>query len=566
MTPNSIAPGFFQSLASATLLRCAALALLLLGVSAAWADPPTRAGRIADVSGNAWIFDPEAKTWNRLLRNQTLGEGDQLRTDARARVTIRVGTSTVWVDEESDIDVLQLDDGGLALRLLAGDLAMRLRTAQAAEETKVQTREGTVSPEMEGLFRIDQLDRGTRVAALQGRAQFDSDPAGPAQRGWLREGEQSEFWVAESPRIQQQRLSRDAFSTWFLAQDRAESNLFEGTEAYVSPEMTGAEDLNQHGDWETATEYGNVWYPSRVPAGWEPYRDGSWVWTRQWGWSWVDNAPWGFAPFHYGRWVQLRGRWGWAPGRFEPRPAYAPALVAWSGGANVSVAVTVGGVRRPPRTGWAPLPPRQVYAPIHVHTPQYVERFRWDRDTPRGGHNDGRGPGRNEERYNRPVPQRGDAGPPVPHRPIAAYPQAPVGNPQTEERHWNGGNRPGDRRYPHPVNALPANPREPANRDSDRGRGERGGERYGAPMPTMQQPPVPQPPVAAPPAQPPVRYQVPMFNRQDRQPTPATAQPAAPAAPAAVQAAPPPRPNKPTDDEVPAGMRNKRERSEKEMR
>ena len=22
-----------------------------------------------------------------------------------------------------------------------------------------------------------------------------------------------------------------------------------------------------------------------------------------WGWTWVDDAPWGFAPFHYGRWV-----------------------------------------------------------------------------------------------------------------------------------------------------------------------------------------------------------------------------------------------------------------------
>ena len=29
----------------------------------------------------------------------------------------------------------------------------------------------------------------------------------------------------------------------------------------------------------------------------------SWVWLRPWGWTWVDDAPWGFAPFHYGRWL-----------------------------------------------------------------------------------------------------------------------------------------------------------------------------------------------------------------------------------------------------------------------
>ena len=557
MTSHLIASGTFTFQAGAWLLRCAALVFLLLGVSVAWADPPARAGRIADVAGNAWIFDVEAKSWNRLLRNQTVGQGDQLRTDARARVTLRVGTSTVWVDEESDIEVLQLDDGALALRLLAGDVALRLRTARAAEETRVHTREGTISPEMEGLFRVDQLDRGTRVAAVQGRAQFDSDPGGPVQRGWLREGEQSEFWLAESPRVQQQRLSRDAFSTWFLAQDRAEGSLFEVDEAYVSPEMTGAEDLNQHGNWETATEYGNVWYPSRMPAGWEPYRDGSWVWTRHWGWSWVDNAPWGFAPFHYGRWVQLRGRWCWAPGRFEPRPTYAPALVAWTGGANVSVGITVGGVRRPPRTGWAPLPPRQVYAPIHAHTPQYVERFQWDRETSRG---------RNEGRTTRPVTPRGDDGPPAPQRPVAAFPSFPNGNFQTDDRDRNSSNRQGDRRFPHPVNAPLTNPRESVNREPDRARGDRTSERFNAPV-AAQQNIVPQPPVTVPQAPAPARYQVPIFNRPERQSAPTMALPTpTPTAPAPVQAAPQVRAAKPVDDELPSGNRNKRERPDKEMR
>ena len=54
---------------------------------------------------------------------------------------------------------------------------------------------------------------------------------------------------------------------------------------------------------------------SVVAAGWAPYRYGRWAWVRPWGWTWVDDAPWGFAPFHYGRWVCGRGeRWCWAPG------------------------------------------------------------------------------------------------------------------------------------------------------------------------------------------------------------------------------------------------------------
>jgi hypothetical protein len=83
---------------------------------------------------------------------------------------------------------------------------------------------------------------------------------------------------------------------------------------YVSSEMTGYEDLDSYGTWQPAAEYGNVWFPRQIATDWVPYRDGRWVWVEPWGWTWVDNAPWGFAPFHYGRWVQVNNRWGWWPG------------------------------------------------------------------------------------------------------------------------------------------------------------------------------------------------------------------------------------------------------------
>ena len=227
----SNASRILQSWRTAFAFSVACGALWVASAGAAWADPPARAGRIADVTGTAWLFDPEAKAWVRVLRNQTIGQGDQMRTDARSRVTVRVGSSTVWLDEQSDMEVLQMDDAGTMLRVAAGDVALRLRTAQTAQETRIQTREGVISPEMEGLFRVDQLDRGSRLAVLQGRAQFDSDPGAPVQRAWLREGEQAEFWWAESPRIERQAVSRDKFSAWFLAQDQAEGALALGDDA-----------------------------------------------------------------------------------------------------------------------------------------------------------------------------------------------------------------------------------------------------------------------------------------------------------------------------------------------
>ena len=95
-----------------------------------------------------------------------------------------------------------------------------------------------------------------------------------------------------------------------------------------------------------------MWVPSGVAAGWAPYTYGHWVWISPWGWTWVDDEPWGFAPFHYGRWVYGGGFWGWAPGPYYARPFYAPALVAWFGGPRFGVGFGFGfggGI------GWCPL-------------------------------------------------------------------------------------------------------------------------------------------------------------------------------------------------------------------
>jgi hypothetical protein len=105
--------------------------------------------------------------------------------------------------------------------------------------------------------------------------------------------------------------------------------------------------LDPYGSWVNDSTYGNVWIPSAavVGADFVPYYSGGhWVLT-EFGWTWVSNWDWGWAPFHYGRWAMLGGRgWGWIPGTM-----WGPAWVSWrSGGGYV---------------GWAPLPPRGAAIP-----------------------------------------------------------------------------------------------------------------------------------------------------------------------------------------------------------
>jgi hypothetical protein len=183
-------------------------------------------------------------------------------------------------------------------------------------------------------------------------------------------GQRAEFWI-DSGGVAQYTLSapvNDEFSAWNSDRDRR--MVVGATARYVSPEMTGAEELDRYGRWEQSPEYGALWVPTAVAVDWAPYRAGHWAWVRPWGWTWVDDAPWGFAPFHYGRWVYVRNNWCWTPGERVARPVYAPALVAWMGGPRANVSITIGGG---PAVGWFPLAPREVYVPSYRASPRYVQ-------------------------------------------------------------------------------------------------------------------------------------------------------------------------------------------------
>jgi len=99
--------------------------------------------------------------------------------------------------------------------------------------------------------------------------------------------------------------------------------------------------LSPYGEWVDVAPFGAVWrpYDSVVGVDFVPYTTGgSWVYTDA-GWAFDSTWSWGWAPFHYGRWVFLNGPgWVWVPGT-----QWAPAWVTWRFGGGV--------------VGWCPMPP-----------------------------------------------------------------------------------------------------------------------------------------------------------------------------------------------------------------
>lgn len=349
-------------------LLLAALALLAAAGARAQEDPPGRVGRLSETQGSVWLYDTAENEWVAALRNRPIVAGDRLATDAGARAEVQIGSNTLRLDGGSQLTMRALDDERIVAGLERGTLALRARSSEVARELSVETPAGRALPQRAGHYRVDVDERSTVVGAWSGTVRFDApDSALDVQAGqraeFWREGSQTHYTWAQA--------ERDTFTDWVLAQDRADESRLAALGRDISPELTGVDELGRYGQWDSHPEYGNVWYPN-VSTGWAPYRAGQWLWIAPWGWTWVDDAPWGFAPFHYGRWVQFGGRWAWAPGRYVSRPVYAPALVGWIGGGNVSVGVGIGG---PPYVGWVPLAPREPYVPSWRYAPRHRDGF-----------------------------------------------------------------------------------------------------------------------------------------------------------------------------------------------
>lgn len=336
--------------------------------SSVGADPPGRVGRISLLSGTVYLYNDSYGENQSAKLNWPITTGDTLSTAPGSRAEVRIGSTAVRLDGDSELEFAVLDDQRLRLRLVGGAIAVRVRDPEQARQFVLTTPQGSVALHDVGAYRFEAGRRPdtTVVTAFDGAAAFTGDGLALS----VRSGQRAEIFgdrnlsYAITPAVQ------DDFDAWSLARDRRDDEA--RSVRYVSREMTGYEDLDAYGDWRETAEYGAVWYPRYVSVGWAPYRTGHWAWVEPWGWTWIDDAPWGFAPFHYGRWVFVGGIWGWVPGPIIVRPIYAPALVVWIGdpGWHLSFAVGAG-----PAVGWFPLGPREVFVPYFRCSTVFVQRI-----------------------------------------------------------------------------------------------------------------------------------------------------------------------------------------------
>jgi hypothetical protein len=327
-------------------------------------DPPGRVARLSDAEGWVSLQPAGVEQWTAATVNRPLTTGDRLWSDQNSRAELDIGEAVIRLGSNTGFAFLNLDDRSAQMQLSTGTLIVRVREMQTGQTYEIDAPNVAISLQKPGEYRAEVNERGdlTVIRVSQGAVLA---AGADGQQVAIRAQEQ--VTVSGTSQVAYDSGGRgapDDFDTWSAARERQFEDA--ASQEYVTGEVPGIQDLDDNGQWQETPEYGYVWIPIAVAVGWAPYRYGHWVWVAPWGWTWVDDAHWGFAPFHYGRWAQCGSRWCWVPCPRRVRPVYAPALVAWVGGASLGTSAYGGYV------GWFPLAPHEVYVPAYRVSGNYL--------------------------------------------------------------------------------------------------------------------------------------------------------------------------------------------------
>ena len=333
-------------------------------------DPPALVGRLSFLQGTVSFHTADQTQWQPATLNYPVTNGVAFWTEPRSLAGIEVAASRIWMNGATELDVTTLNDQTMVAVEPQGELYLHLEHLVSGQTYTIDTPRGVVTLSADGQYDViaGDTEHPTAVTVIDGAAQVSSNnlslQVGPRQTATITGTDIFHGSVGA--------LSRDAFLAAMEARERQQLGAMHPSHGSPPPivnQMTGYQELQQYGSWQSNPQYGAVWYPQQVSPDWMPYQYGSWDYVAPWGWTWVSAEPWGFAPFHYGRWAEIDGRWGWVPGRPVDRderlerPVYAPALVAFFGLDGESA-------RR--EVGWVPLGPGEPYYPLYRVGDRYL--------------------------------------------------------------------------------------------------------------------------------------------------------------------------------------------------
>ncbi len=299
-----------------------------------------RVARVSFVSGDTRIRRADSDEWESVTLNLPIVEGDEIVTEAGARIEIQIAKDQhLRLAENSTLKFAAYSDEGVAVSLSLGTMHLKLLTFDTQRSFfEIDAPKSTIAIRSAGSYRIDAGavgDAQIRVAVIEGEARIYTENAGFT----LNSGRQARLHIDGPYRGEWEAgnaiASLDGFDQWTTGRDETIALRLKASyyDKYYDDDIYGADDLNDNGQWIHTRDYGYVWRPHssaiRSYADWSPYRYGHWRWMPPFGWTWVNDEPWGWATYHHGRWFYHDGYWNWSPYGYyrSTRSWWRPALV-----------------------------------------------------------------------------------------------------------------------------------------------------------------------------------------------------------------------------------------------
>jgi hypothetical protein len=335
----------------------AALLIAMAMTVAARADDvaktPGRGVRLSSVTGEVQLSVGGQVIADQALENAPLFEGTRVVTggDGRAEVQFEDGT-VARLSPNSSFTITVLKGAGTSgeaeVALEMGLGYFELQGNGQAGAIRVKFGDSTVTTSGFTVLRINMDEPPGQVAVFSGSAHLMSEATGVVDvhggQSLKLKGKDGKYTLADA-------IEPDSWDSWNADRDQ-DLNALAATgtgAANGQPDSTNPawSDLDANGNWYNVPGQGQVWSPYQASnPEWEPYGNGYWMWTPQFGYVWVSDNSWGYTPYQCGLWSWYSGfGWGWSPGMAGCAPWWNDGIY----GVNVANG-----------PGWwhKPLPPR----------------------------------------------------------------------------------------------------------------------------------------------------------------------------------------------------------------
>jgi hypothetical protein len=344
-------------------MRAAIAAVVVAGMGltlAARADEAAKAAgrgvRLSSVTGEVQLSVGGQVIADQALENAPLFEGTRVVTggDGRAEVQFEDGT-VARLSPNSSFTITVLKGNGTSgeaeVALEMGLGYFELQGNGQAGTIRVKFGDSTVTGSGFTVLRVNMDEAPGQLAVFSGSVHLANDALGAVD---VHGGQSLKLKGRDGKYALTDTIEPDSWDSWNADRDQDLNSLAATSTgaANSQPESTNPawSDLDANGNWYNVPGQGQIWSPYDASnPGWEPYSNGYWMWTPQFGYVWVSQNTWGYMPYQCGMWNWYSSfGWGWSPGMDGCMPW-------WNNG---PYAVNVAG-----GPGWwrAPVPPRSPH-------------------------------------------------------------------------------------------------------------------------------------------------------------------------------------------------------------